>query len=100
MVGGVVWLVIGRGSCFLVCKYVGGLLCSVRRLMAWGGCHIKVSTGQERVNAGRLSIMGKYVDGLSRSITRSQSQKSACKDLGRDGLSPGHHARGHLHSDF
>ena len=49
--------------------------------MAWGGCHIKVSTGQERVNAGRLSIMGKYVDGLSRSITRSQSQKSACKDL-------------------
>ncbi|KAB1968763.1 hypothetical protein F9B82_10775 [Lacticaseibacillus casei] len=32
--------------------------------------------------------------------TRSQSQKSAYKDLGRNGLSPGHHAQGHLYSDF
>ncbi|KRK13135.1 hypothetical protein FD51_GL001329 [Lacticaseibacillus zeae DSM 20178 = KCTC 3804] len=36
----------------------------------------------------------------SLSLTRSPAQKSACKDLGRNGLSPGHHAQGHLHSDF
>ncbi|TLF38233.1 hypothetical protein FEI15_11095 [Lacticaseibacillus zeae] len=34
------------------------------------------------------------------SETRSPAQKSAYKDLGRDGLSPGHHAQGHLYSDF
>ena len=37
----------------------------------------------------------------SRSVEmRSLAQKSAYKDLGRDGLSPGHHAQGHLYSDF
>ncbi|RXT30661.1 hypothetical protein BVJ53_00135 [Lacticaseibacillus chiayiensis] len=33
-------------------------------------------------------------------ITRSLAQKSACKGLGRNGLNPGHHAQGRLHSDF
>ena len=48
-----------------------------------------------------FSIVGNWgVVGLSCSITRSPAQKSACKDLGRNDLSPGHHAQGHLHSDF
>ena len=34
----------------------------------------------------------------SRSETRSLAQEPACKDLGRNGLRPGHHAQGHLHS--
>ena len=70
MVGHMVWLVIGRGSCFWVCKYVGGLLCSVSPVAGVGDGHIKGSTGRGRVNGGRLSIMGKYVGGLSRSVMK------------------------------
>ena len=36
--------------------------------------------------------------GLSCSITRSLTQESACKGLGRNGKER-HHAQGHLHSD-
>gem|GEM_PF-6594966 len=32
-------------------------------------------------------------------MTRSPAEEFACKGLGRDGLSPGHHAQGRLHSD-
>ena len=32
-------------------------------------------------------------------ITRSLAQGSACKDLGRNDQSPGHHVQGRLHSD-
>ena len=37
---------------------------------------------------------------LSLAQTRSPAQKPACKDLVRNGLSPGHHAQGRLHSGF
>ncbi|EHJ29041.1 hypothetical protein HMPREF0541_02065, partial [Lacticaseibacillus rhamnosus ATCC 21052] len=33
-------------------------------------------------------------------ITRSPAQKSACKDLWAQWSKTGHHAQGHLHSDF
>ena len=33
-------------------------------------------------------------------ITRSLAQGSACKDLGRNDQSPGHHVQGRLHSVF
>ncbi|WP_250147976.1 hypothetical protein, partial [Lacticaseibacillus rhamnosus] len=32
-------------------------------------------------------------------ITRSLAQGSACKDLGRNDQSPGHHVQGRLHAD-
>ncbi|TLF41469.1 Malolactic regulator [Lacticaseibacillus zeae] len=45
-------------------------------------------------------IRGRRSDFGWTALTRSPAQKPACKDLGRNGLNPGHHARGHLHSGF
>ncbi len=76
--------------------------CMLKRVRWARDLHIRTLVAMVKVGPLRLRpLMLRFLTGPAHALveTRSLAQESACKDLDRNGLGPGHHVQGHLHSD-